>query len=170
MHNSSNVLIGFGGGCHWCTEAVFASLRGVTSVKQGWISSFDEADSFSEAALITFDENIITLQDLIDIHLMTHSSTSQHKFRHKYRSAVYVLDQDLLKRSQNIIEELGTRDNKQYVTKALYFKEFKASPKKYRNYYYDNPERPFCQTYITPKLSKLREKYAQQLIPEATNT
>ena len=40
--------IGFGGGCHWCTEAVFQSLKGVAKVEQGWIASFDEYNSFSE--------------------------------------------------------------------------------------------------------------------------
>lgn len=167
MNHSSNILVGFGGGCHWCTEAVFASLQGVTSVKQGWIRSFDEADNFSEAVLLTFDPSTIELQELIDIHLMTHSSTSQHKFRQKYRSAVYVLDQPMLEKAQSIIQHIGQRDNKTFVTQALYFKEFKPSPNKYLNYYYANSDRPFCQTYIKPKLQTLKEKYAQKLTPNA---
>ncbi len=81
--------IGFGGGCHWCTEAVFQQLNGVTKVAQGYISSFDKNDYFSEAVIVSYDPQIINLKDLIEIHLHTHNSTSNHSFRKKYRSAVY---------------------------------------------------------------------------------
>ena len=60
--------IGFGGGCHWCTEAVFASLKGVDRVEQGWIASYGDAESFSEAVIVTFNEEQIPLKDLIQIH------------------------------------------------------------------------------------------------------
>ncbi|RDX36878.1 peptide methionine sulfoxide reductase, partial [Kangiella sp. HD9-110m-PIT-SAG07] len=73
--------IGFGGGCHWCTETVFASLIGVVEVEQGWIASDGDADSFSEAVIVTFDPQQIPLKDLVQIHLLTHSSSSDHKFR-----------------------------------------------------------------------------------------
>ncbi|RKN29908.1 peptide methionine sulfoxide reductase, partial [Aquimarina sp. AD1] len=84
-----NLKIGLGGGCHWCTEAVFQSLKGITSVEQGYIKSTGNNNSFSEAVIIVFSPEIISLKDLIEIHLLTHKSTSNHSFREKYRSAIY---------------------------------------------------------------------------------
>jgi peptide-methionine (S)-S-oxide reductase len=59
------VKIGFGGGCHWCTESVFQSLKGVQKVEQGWIASTNENDSFSEAVLVYFDETTIDIKVLL---------------------------------------------------------------------------------------------------------
>ena len=81
--------IGLGGGCHWCTEAVFQSLLGVSKVKQGWIAA-KEVESFSEAIIVYFNDAVLPLEILISIHLHTHSCTSDHSMREKYRSAVYV--------------------------------------------------------------------------------
>ena len=76
--------IGIGGSCHWCTEAIFQSLIGVEEVLQGWIHSDGEATTFSEAVVITFDTNLITLEALIEIHLHTHSCTAMHSMmKHK---------------------------------------------------------------------------------------
>jgi peptide-methionine (S)-S-oxide reductase len=85
--------VGFGGGCHWCTEAVFQSLRGEIEVQQGWISSDKNEVSFSEAVVVYFDSNLISLQTQIEIHLMTHPSTSAHSMSGKYRSAIYYTDE-----------------------------------------------------------------------------
>ncbi|WP_317040044.1 peptide-methionine (S)-S-oxide reductase [Flavobacterium tructae] len=86
--------IGFGGGCHWCTEAVFDFFKGVTNVQQGWIKSEAPDDTFSEAVLVDFDSRIIPLEVLIEAHLITHSSTSNHSMREKYRSAIYFFDRN----------------------------------------------------------------------------
>jgi peptide-methionine (S)-S-oxide reductase len=61
----------FGGGCHWCTEAVFQSLIGVAKVEQGWVASTAKNNTFSEAVIVYFDDNKIDLKTLIDIHLAT---------------------------------------------------------------------------------------------------
>ena len=84
--------VGFGGGCHWCTEAVFQQIRGVSKVDQGWIASVVPHDTFSEAVIVHFDPRIIKLDQLIEIHLKTHSCTSSHPMRSKYRSAVYYFE------------------------------------------------------------------------------
>ena len=67
--------IGLGGGCHWCTEGVFESLLGIAYVNQGWIASNGEN---SEADEVYFDPAVISLSDLIEIHLYTHASRSNH--------------------------------------------------------------------------------------------
>ena len=86
--------IGFGGGCHWCTEAIFQSLIGVENVQQGWIASNGDNSSFSEAVIVEYNATIIPIEVLIEIHLHTHKSTSSHSMRKKYRSAIYVFNKE----------------------------------------------------------------------------
>jgi peptide-methionine (S)-S-oxide reductase len=74
-------LVGLGGGCHWCTEGVFTSLIGITKVDQGWIASNSEHFSLYEAIEVYFDPAVISLSDLIEIHLHTHASSSNHSMR-----------------------------------------------------------------------------------------
>lgn len=69
--------IGLGGSCHWCTEAIFRSLKGVSTVEQGWIASDGENTTLSEAVIVNFSPNEITLETLIAIHLHTHSCISE---------------------------------------------------------------------------------------------
>ena len=98
--------IALGGGCHWCTEAVFQSLIGVETVEQGYVASTDDFRSFSEAVIVHFNPERISLQTLIEIHLYTHKSTSNHSMRDKYRSAVYTYSEAQHKHCELIIEQL----------------------------------------------------------------
>ena len=82
--------IAFGGGCHWCTEAVYKSLKGIISVEQGFLASDGEESSFSEAVIVSYEPSDISLEDLILIHLYTHKSTSDHSMRNKYLSLIHI--------------------------------------------------------------------------------
>ena len=155
--------IGFGGGCHWCTEAVFQTLRGVEKVEQGFIKSDAPHDCWSEAVRLRFDPEVIPLSVLVAIHLRTHSSQSDHTFRGKYRSAVYVTNDEEMTEVEAILKDEQLEFEVPLVTHVLPLKEFKSSPDVFKDYYKTDPERPFCKTYIDPKLSKLRKDYARYL-------
>lgn len=159
--------IGFGGGCHWCTEAIFASLKGVIAVDQGWISSDPPDDAFSEAVLISYNPDQITLSQLIEIHLYTHSATADHSMRVKYRSAIYYLDAQDKSRSERLLRLLSADFEHKLVTRVLKHVAFRSNKPEYRNYYYAAPDRPFCQTYIQPKLKLLLSKF-QAHVREST--
>lgn len=150
--------IGFGGGCHWCTEAVFQSLRGVIKVEQGWVSA-EGAEDFHEAVILHFNQGFISLKELIEVHLYTHNSTSNHSKRTKYRSAVYTFTEVQQKDSDNILRLLQKDFKDKLITEVYRFKEFKMSPESFQNYYLKNPDRPFCKTYIDPKLQMLLRRF-----------
>jgi peptide-methionine (S)-S-oxide reductase len=150
--------IGLGGSCHWCTEAIFQSLLGVHKVYQGWVSS-EKFSEFSEAVIVEFDPKLISLNILIEIHLHTHSCTSNHSLRTKYRSAVYGFDAPQIEQSKRILNTLQTGFEKELITKVLTVKEFKLNKEEYLNYYYSDPSKPFCENIINPKLQILLEKY-----------
>lgn len=154
------MIIGFGGGCHWCTEAVFANLKGVSDLDQGFIKSDPPHDNWSEAVRLNADLSVIPLVSLIEIHLRTHASTSAHKLRGKYRSAVYTVDEEAAASAQQALEKLAPEFDAPLVTQVLPLQSFLPSPERYQNYADKNANGPFCTAYIDPKLALLRKEYS----------
>jgi peptide-methionine (S)-S-oxide reductase len=153
--------IAFGGGCHWCTEAVFQSLKGVYAVRQGFVRSDPPDHGWSEAVEVDFDPNSVFLDDLIAVHLATHASMSDHKMRGKYRSAVYVFDLPQKADAKAGLANAAAKTGANFVTRVLMHKGFKPSPDSFHNYYATNADRPFCKSYIDPKLAILRTGFAK---------
>lgn len=162
--------VGLGGGCHWCTEAVFQTLAGISKVEQGFVRSNPPADSWSEAVVVTFDPAALPMEVLIEIHLRTHASTAHHKMRGKYRSAVYVNDAATGAEVTRALQDLQTQFEDPLLTQVLSLVAFKPSDARFQNYYRNGPERPFCKTYIDPKLALLRKEFSSVLRAEATAT
>lgn len=152
--------IAFGGGCHWCTEAVFQSLIGVEKVEQGYVKSTHENSNFSEAVIVHYDSQCITLAILIEIHLLTHNSRSNHSMRFKYRSAIYVFGKRQSEIAKNLLAEFQEIYNNELVTQVLSVVDFKPSRQAITNYYYNNPQKPFCERYINPKLKILLSHFS----------
>lgn len=157
--NEKICKVGLGGSCHWCTEAIFVSLSGVQKVEQGWLSSYGEDDWFSEGVIVYFNHDKIEISDLIEIHLHTHSCTSDHSMRHKYRSAIYTYSEKQSLDANIAIKTFQSDFDKKVITKILPFNAFQLSREGIQNYYYSNPEKPFCQTMINPKLIKILNKF-----------
>jgi len=155
--------IGFGGGCHWCTEAVFMSLKGVKKVEQGFISPNDNLNGFSEAVIVYFDEKQIGLKDLIEIHLHTHKSSKNHSKRNKYRSAIYFFDGNDEVPITKLMGELQKDFTEPLITGVVPFGQFKSSEDRFHNYYFNDIDKPFCKTHISPKINLLKEKFSAHI-------
>jgi peptide-methionine (S)-S-oxide reductase len=136
----------------------FLSLRGILHAEQGWIAA-EENRSFSEAVIVHYDPAEINLTVLIAAHLHTHSSTVSHSMRSKYRSALYVFEKEQLSACAEILNTLQPDFEKQIVTEMLTFHAFRPSAESGQNYYYKNPSKPFCQTFIHPKMKTLLEHF-----------
>lgn len=152
--------IALGGGCHWCTEAVFQSLIGVEMVEQGFVASTGENSAFSEAVIVTFNPSIISLYKLIEIHLYTHNSASNHSMRSQYRSAVYSFGHQQKVQAQHILLDLQKDFEGKIITTVVPFQAFKPSAEMFKNYYTKDPEKPFCKRYIAPKLKLLLKQFS----------
>lgn len=150
---------GFSGGCHWCTEAVFQDLKGVHKVEQGYLTTTPDASSFSEGVIVHYNPEVISLKTLIEIHLYTHSSTSNHSFRGKYHSAIYYFTPEDAEAGKAAINELQKDFKKEIITGVLPFRKFRASRDSLLDYYRKDPNKPFCKRYIVPKLKMLRKKF-----------
>ncbi|MCE7070584.1 peptide-methionine (S)-S-oxide reductase [Dyadobacter sp. CY327] len=136
------------------------------NVSQGWIESDDNYAEFSEAVVVEFDADAISLENLIEIHLYTHSSTSQHAMRSKYRSAVYTFHDDQEIPAKQAIEMLQKEFEDPIITKVIPFKTFKLNDQQYLDYYYKNPDKPFCKTFIDPKLKILLKQFSSHVDEE----
>ena len=133
-------------------------------MQQGWLASNPPADSFSEGILLEIDENIISLKDIICIHIDTHSSDSNHSIRNKYRSAIYVQNKTDRCRTLEIISFIYARIEKVKITQVLELNAFKLQTEAhYLDYYYKGHEKPFCKTYINPKLKKLLKLHGKHI-------
>ena len=158
--------IGFGGSCHWCTEAIFLSLKGIFDVSQGWIAPSDQPDRYSEAVIVKFDPAIITLEMLIAVHLQTHSCTSRHSMRDKYRSAIYCYNHHQAESAMQAITRLQADFSDPIITEVVLFEDFKINKPAYLKYYYNDPSRPFCQNIVNPKLRELIALFKDQVDSE----
>ncbi|MCB7480153.1 peptide-methionine (S)-S-oxide reductase [Gramella sp. ASW11-100T] len=156
------IKIGFGGGCHWCTEAVFQVLKGVEKVEQGYISTGNDPETFYEGVIVHYDSKKINLEVLIRIHLRTHKSNSEHSMRSKYLSAIYYFDNKLHSEAEKILTHLSEQKI-EFITRLIPFGEFKTSREQIRNYYKTDPERPFCRRYIDPKLKIIQNDFVNYL-------
>jgi peptide-methionine (S)-S-oxide reductase len=164
MPNRQSVVLGLGGGCHWCTEAIFSSIYGINDVRQGWLASKPPADSFSEGILLDIDTQIISLREILQIHIETHSSDNNHSKRDQYRSAVYTQNEQDRIRVLDIMESLARMPKRKIITQVLPLNQFKMQPREgYIDYYYKRPDKPFCQAYINPKLKRLLERHGKHI-------
>ena len=176
--------LGLSGHCYWCMEAIFTSLIGVVKVEQGWINAkeplnknaqvFDNnsqqtTPAYYEGILVTYQRQKIDLALLINIHIASHSADKKHALRARYPSAVYTFNPQQQVQAETIIAQINqtriTNGDTEVLTQALSFNDFYLSADQQQNYYYQDPNRPFCQTRITPKLRKLVKNYSQQFAP-----
>ena len=160
--------VGFGGGCHWCTEGVFQALRGVSQVDQGFVQSDAPADTWAEGVIVTFDLSAIQLATLSEVHLRTHSATRARSPRSNYRSAIYIFEDSQRQEAELAIARFAGESGKAVHTLVLPFREFRASDERYQNYYRSDPGRPFCRRYIDPKLDYIRQHFSELARPETS--
>ncbi len=158
--------IGFGGGCHWCTEGVFQALRGVIQVDQGFIQSEAPSDTWAEGVIVTFDPAIIGLATLTEVHVRTHSANGTYSPEGRYRSAIYIFEADQRRAVARTIARFAQEMNEATRTLVLPFTGFKPSDARYHDYYRTDPNRPFCRRYIDPKLDYIRRHFADIILPD----
>lgn len=171
----------FGGGCFWCTEAIFVRLRGVESVESGYSGGRIENPNYqqvsegntghAEAIKIEFDPSIIEYKDLLNVFFATHDPTTLNRQGNdigtQYRSVVFYTSDEQRDAALKFIKEL--EDNGTYediVTEVVRFDKFYKAESYHERYYEKNSEQPYCQIVIDPKVAKLRQKFSELMKPE----
>ena len=154
-----NETIVFGGGCFWCTEAVFGSLKGVVSVMPGYCEG-------AEVTKVEYDPAIISFQDLLTVFFYTHDPTTLNRqgadIGTQYRSAIFYTTEAQKTESEQFIKELNESGPK-VVTEVTKFTAFYQAEEEHRQFYLRNQNAGYCQVVINPKIEKLKKRFAELL-------
>lgn len=167
-----------GGGCFWCTEAVFQEVKGVEKVVSGYTGgnapgrpTYREVCSgltgHAEVVQITFDANVIAYEDILVIFMTTHDPTTLDRQGAdrgtQYRSVIYYHNDSQKKIGEIVLKELKPHFENPIVTELSEAQIFYEAEKEHQDYYRNNQAQGYCSFVITPKLTKLRKLHADKL-------
>ena len=168
-----------GGGCFWCVEAAIKQLEGIQSVRSGYMGGQLANPTYQqvcggrtghvEVAEVTFDPDVISYSDLLHVFFSLHDPTTLNRqgndVGEQYRSVIFYKDEEQKKTAEAVIAEL-TRDetfDKPIVTAVEPASIFWVAEDYHQDYFANNPYQPYCMAVVSPKVKKIREKYAKRL-------
>ena len=169
----------FGGGCFWCTEAVFKMLKGVSSVEPGYAGGSKETATYEavsrgdtghvEVVKVDFDPSVVPYRTLLTIFFASHDATQLNRQGNdigtQYRSVVFSTTPGQKEEAEAFIAELGAsaKDGDPIVTTVEPLVEFFPAEDYHKDYYARNSTRGYCQVIIAPKLQKVQKDFAELL-------
>jgi peptide-methionine (S)-S-oxide reductase len=175
MSNEKNQVAVFGGGCFWCTEAVFDELRGVRSVVSGYAGGKNPNPTYEQICMgntghaevikIEFDPAQISFRDLMTVFFATHDPTTLNRQGNdsgtQYRSAIFYADEIQKAEAAAFMKELDEAKafKNSIVTTLEPLTEFYGAEDYHQKYYANNSYQPYCQITIPPKLNKLHKQF-----------
>ncbi|MEL1245038.1 bifunctional methionine sulfoxide reductase B/A protein [Flavobacterium sp. DGU11] len=167
----------FGGGCFWCTEAVFTLLKGVSRVESGYSGGRIDNPTYREVCSgltghaevieVTYNPGEISYADLLRIHLSTHNPTTLNRqgadAGTQYRSSIFYRNDEEKAIAQNVIAEMQPFYEDTIVTEIVPFEHFYKAEEYHQDYYANNAQEGYCQAVIDPKLKKFKELFKSRL-------
>lgn len=169
----------FGAGCFWCVEACFMDLAGVISVTSGYAGGHTQNPTYkevcegttghAEVARIVFDDEIITFDELLELFWFVHDPTQLNRQGNdigtQYRSVVFYHDEiqkELTEKYKQKLTDEHVWENP-IVTEISPIGEFYPAEDYHMNYFALNPENPYCQSVVRPKVEKFKKVFADRL-------
>jgi peptide-methionine (S)-S-oxide reductase len=171
----------FGGGCFWCTEAVFKMLKGVVLVEPGYAGGsmvnprYEQVSvgdtGHAEVIRVTYDPARVSYEDLLTVFFGSHDPTTPNRqgndVGEQYRSVIFYQDEDEKATAERIIKEVDESiiDGTRVVTQLVPLKEFYPAEDYHKDYFANNRSAPYCQIIIEPKIEKIRKRFAELVNP-----
>jgi peptide-methionine (S)-S-oxide reductase len=168
-----------GGGCFWCLEAVYQEVDGVENVVSGYAGGHVANPSYrqvcagttghAEVVQLPFDPDVVSYRALLEIFFTIHNPTTKDRegadVGPQYRSIILHHDEEQKAVAESVIEDLAADGvfADPIVTEVEPLDTFYTAEAKHQNYYRDNASQPYCQSVISPKVTKLRQKHADKL-------
>jgi peptide-methionine (S)-S-oxide reductase len=169
----------FGGGCFWCTEAIFKEVKGVGSVTSGYSGGEIVNPSYREVCTgrtghaevieIDFDPAVVSFEELLEIFWSTHDPTMLNRQGNdvgtQYRSVVFYHNEQQKETAEKLKKKLNDENifGKPVVTEISPWKNFFRAEEDHQDYYENNPNQGYCQFIIVPKLDKFRKIFNEKL-------
>ena len=167
-----------GGGCFWCTEAIFQRVKGVSTVVSGYSGGkypnptyreiCEGTSGHAEVIQISFDEQQISVEDLLLIFFHTHDPTSLNRHGNdigtQYRSVIFYADETQRLAAENVIKQLENDRvfDSPIVTELSPLKTFYPAEAYHQDYYNQNSYQPYCSMLIAPKLNKFLAAFKEK--------
>ena len=168
-----------GGGCFWCIEAAFDEINGVVKVESGYSGGTTQSPTYNqvctgttghaEVVQVTFDPNIISFKEILEIFFTTHDPTTLNRqgadVGTQYRSAIFYHNEKQKEVAEQVIAELEAAKvwGSPIVTQVEPFRKFYPAEEYHKGYFARNPHAGYCRVVIAPKIAKLRKKYWEKL-------
>lgn len=164
--------VAFGGGCFWCTEAVFKMIKGVTKVLPGYAGGAKEDATYekvstgttghAEVAYLEYDPKQTHFRDLLTIFFGSHDPTTLNRQGNdtgpQYRSAIFYSTSEQKIEAEKFVSEIPGA-----VTEVVPLTEFYEAENYHQNYYESHKDASYCQIIINPKLEKVQKEFANLL-------
>lgn len=168
-----------GGGCFWCTEAVYLELKGVVDVKPGYSGGHVKNPSYKEVCTettghaevvqITFDPELVSFTEILEVFFMTHNPTTLNRQGNdtgtQYRSSIFYHSEKQKQTAEHVIqlfEEEKVYDNA-IVTEVTLFDKFYPAEDYHVNYFARNKNQGYCQFVVAPKVEKFKKIFKEKL-------
>ena len=169
----------FGGGCFWCTEAIFERVKGVQEVESGYAGGHVSNPDYkmvtsgttghAEVIQITFDPEVVTYLELLEIFFKTHDPTTLNRqgadVGTQYRSIVLYHNEQQNKLAREVLDEFDSEGiwPDPIITEIQAFEEFYSAEAYHQEYFENNPNQGYCRLVITPKLDKFEKVFKEKL-------
>jgi peptide-methionine (S)-S-oxide reductase len=169
----------FGGGCFWCTEAVFDSLQGVQKVEPGYCGGHVDNPSYEqvcnkdtghiEVIRVTFDPDVISFESLLEVFFATHDPTTPGRQGNdvgpQYESVIFYQDASQLESAKKVIEavDASAGHGAPVCTQLKPAATFWLAEDYHHDFFARNPGQGYCQFVVAPKVQKFRAKFADRL-------
>ena len=176
-HNSSTQTITLGGGCFWCTEAVFVKVRGILDVESGYSNgqvhrpSYDDVctgrTSCNEVVKLAYDPAQITVGEILEIFFVVHDPTTLNRQGHdvgtQYRSGIYCTTPEQLQLAKDLVAEVNASGNyaNPVVTEVQMLNHYARAEDYHQNFFARNPTQGYCVAVAAPKVAKFRKTFAR---------
>jgi len=176
MTSSKLETITLGGGCFWCTEAVYVGVRGVTDVESGYSNGQAQNPSYeqvctgrtghNEVVKLQFDPAQISLREILEIFFVIHDPTTLNRQGNdvgtQYRSGIYYSDAAQKEVADEVIREMS--QDKAFtvpiVTEVLPLTNYWPAEDYHQDYFENNPNQGYCAFVVGPKVEKFRKTFA----------
>jgi peptide-methionine (S)-S-oxide reductase len=168
-----------GGGCFWCLEAVFDRLDGVISVESGYMGGNVKNPAYrevcsgttghAEVVRVTFDPSKTSFQELLEVFFSIHDPTMLNRQGNdigtQYRSVIFYNSEEQRRTAEETIARLYREKlwDAPIVTALEPAKEFYVAEDYHQEYFTNNPQQPYCQIIVAPKVKKFQQKFAQKM-------
>lgn len=176
MSNNIQTIV-LGGGCFWCTEAVFLNMKGVLKVTSGYIGGNLENPTYeqvctgktghAEVLKIEYDPEIVNLETLLDVFFTIHDPTTLNRqgsdVGTQYRSIILFTNNEQKEKAVDFIKNIQKKFDKVIVTEIKQLDAFYPAEDYHQNYYEKNPLNPYCSFQIPGKLAKIAKKFRSYL-------